>query len=941
MNAIKITKSLFEHHSEFVKANAAITALALIFFARTIYLGLVPSASDILTVWPIFEFGKVPIQNSLLSDVVVQSEPWILFNILNIHNFQLPLWNPYCAGGVPHFANNFFSPFFFLGWPLYIIGISKYTLLLFYFGKIYLAGICCYCYLRSIGPRFYPALIGSVAYMFIGFNVVWLYYPPSNLVFILPAMLYLIEKVVVSQFNEKHLLALSFLTASGIFAGFPVTFFHIIVVSAVYFTFRLIYSARQNKALLLKKYALFSMLGVALSGVQLLPFLEYLLNSSAWTANQGCVLDWHAAILNLQPEFYGSPSIYQMIPYYVQFTNYNESASGYVGIAMICLAVFAVITKFKDGMVRFFFILGIWAIGVVYGLPGIFYLTTSLPLFSKADNLRLLFLIGFSVVVLGTLGLNQITDWSERDEKGRITHFFVVSTFLVLAALFYLAWANKSFLFTLSTLNLAKFNDKIALAQTILVSCTTILVLSIFILIYIYVKYNSSPRHRKVSLILLFLLVFAETGFHGMLFEPSVDEKYFHPKVEAFDWISSKHDLYRTTSITAAGSMSVYPVNTQMTYGIYDIRNYDVLENKYYWTLFNKFSEGMMSGYINLVKVDERFLDFMGVRWIFSDRDLNEEEDVRAPYNTDPIGELAKGFIVDQEFLSKKNNLSGVDLLLGTYGRKGVKSNVTISLMDKKSNIVIRTVRIDTRAIEDNKWYNVEFTPVGNSSNESYIMDIKGDGNPGKSITLWMNKFQASGSEGDRLSVNGNAINGTICYNLYYRSTQEFKLIYKNLNYSLFENSAAFPRAFIVRRASFENDDPKILKSLEDPLNDWRSYVILHGEGRDITYPEGRSDANISKYDSDYVRINVNTEHPGFLVLSDAYYPGWNAYINGSKVDIFRANYAFRAVEVPGGKSILEFRYEPMSLYMGIALTAFSLLILASILIRKRISLRN
>ena len=938
----KVAGSILERHGDFIKANAIIASLALIFFARSILLGLVPSASDILTVWPIFELGHTQVQNILLSDVVVIAEPWMFFNHLNIQNFQLPLWNPYCAGGVPHFANGFFSLFFFMSWPIYILGVTKYTLLIYYFLKIYLAGVCCFLYLRSIGLKFFPAITGSMAYMFMGFNIVWLYYTPSNLVFILPAMLYLIEKVVASRSNEKYFVALTILTATGIFAGFPVMFFHIAVVSFLYLIYKLLSSSLEDAAWVMKRYLLFSALGFMLSAVQLVPFLEYLLNSNAWVVRQGAsvMLDWHAAILNLQPQFYGSPSIYQMVPYYVNFTNYNESTSGYVGIAMICLAVFAVMTKFKDSLIRFFLILSIWAIGVVYGLPGIFDLTVSLPLFSKADNFRLLFLIGFNVVVLGSLGLNQIIDWSKQTERGRIMRYFSISASLVLATLFCFAWANRSFLYILSTLNVQQQWPRIVFAQNILVLCTTIVVLILSALIYIYVRFNDNCKYRTASLVLLFVLVFAETGFHGMLFNPAVDEKYFHPKVEVFDWINLRNEQYRTTSISSTGSMSVYPANTQMTYGIYDIRNYDALENRYYWKLLNTFSQGIMIGGMDLWEIDDRFLNFMGVKWIFSDSNLSQDTDVRILHNIiDPIGELREGLIVDQEFLSKKDNLSGIDLFFATYGHNGVESNVTVNLIDTKSNSTIRTAKIDTRVIEEHKWYAVEFDPIKDSSNKSYMMEIKGDGKPGDSVTIFMNRSQTSPSEGETLYLNGGAVQGNLCFNLIYKAKSKFKLIEKRPNYSLFENLAVFPRAFIVHNASFENDDEKILNALEDPSNDWRSSIIIYGEGKAVAFPEGRSEANITKYDYDYVKIDAFTEHPGFLVLSDAYYPGWNAYVNGSRVDIFRANYAFRAVKTPSGKSVVEFRYEPMSLFIGTVMTSISviiIIIIISILIRRK-----
>jgi hypothetical protein len=93
-----------------------------------------------------------------------------------------------------------------------------------------------------------------------------------------------------------------------------------------------------------------------------------------------------------------------------------------------------------------------------------------------------------------------------------------------------------------------------------------------------------------------------------MLSEPAIEEKYYYPEVEAFDLINDRNELYRVTSIDNIGS--IYPVNTQMAYGIYDIRNYDVIEIKYYWELLNVFAEGRIHGWIDFFKVDKRFLDF-------------------------------------------------------------------------------------------------------------------------------------------------------------------------------------------------------------------------------------------------------------------------------------------------------------------------------------------
>jgi hypothetical protein len=66
---------------------------------------------------------------------------------------------------------------------------------------------------------------------------------------------------------------------------------------------------------------------------------------------------------------------------------------------------------------------------------------------------------------------------------------------------------------------------------------------------------------------------------------------------------------------------------------------------------------------------------------------------------------------------------------------------------------------------------------------------------------------------------------------------------------------------------------------------------------------------------------------PGFLVLTDSYYPGWTALVNGEEAEIFKANDMSRAVGVPAGKVSVVFRYRPYSLYAGCGLAVVGVLL--------------
>lgn len=78
--------------------------------------------------------------------------------------------------------------------------------------------------------------------------------------------------------------------------------------------------------------------------------------------------------------------------------------------------------------------------------------------------------------------------------------------------------------------------------------------------------------------------------------------------------------------------------------------------------------------------------------------------------------------------------------------------------------------------------------------------------------------------------------------------------------------------------------------------------------------------------------FKTETKAPSFLVASDIYYPGWNAYIDDKQSPIFRTDYLFRGIIIPAGKHTVTFAYQPISLTIGFWLffiTVETILILA------------
>ena len=85
----------------------------------------------------------------------------------------------------------------------------------------------------------------------------------------------------------------------------------------------------------------------------------------------------------------------------------------------------------------------------------------------------------------------------------------------------------------------------------------------------------------------------------------------------------------------------------------------------------------------------------------------------------------------------------------------------------------------------------------------------------------------------------------------------------------------------------------------------------------------------------DRARLWVRAADTGrALVVSDTYYPGWHATIDGQPVQIHRANFLFRAVCVPAGAHLVEFTFTPPGFRLGLAVTLLSVAGAALILAR-------
>jgi hypothetical protein len=152
----------------------------------------------------------------------------------------------------------------------------------------------------------------------------------------------------------------------------------------------------------------------------------------------------------------------------------------------------------------------------------------------------------------------------------------------------------------------------------------------------------------------------------------------------------------------------------------------------------------------------------------------------------------------------------------------------------------------------------------------------------------------------------------------------------------VFENQAAAERAFFVRAtgAVVEADAARCLRILRSPEFDPATMLLLDRPGPDTPndLAHGVASIQFGAYGPDVVRIDVVADIPGFVVLTDAFYPGWTVDVDGAAAAApLRADCFFRAVPVPAGAHSIVFRYAPASFRAGVVTSAATLVGLALI----------
>jgi O-antigen/teichoic acid export membrane protein len=905
-------------------------------------------------------------QNQLLSDLILENYVWKKFIRESLAAGQLPLWNPYIFSGQPFLANGQHSAFYPFSVLFYVMPLSK-AYGWFTVSQLWLAGLCMYIFLRTLRVTRLGALIGGMAYSLSAFFVVSVVFTMiiAGAVW-LPLILAMIETIIRKQ-EEKGLTGYSpipYVAAGAIALGVQTLAGHVeityytLLVSGYYALGRLLLLWRRQAtprfALRLAGWLLVMVvLGVGLGAVQLIPMYEVVSqnfrdNSVTLAQVREWALPFRRIISFIIPDFFGNPAhhgyfdvvtwrwqpiglnahgqINPLCPYCIRWDIKTAVEAGaYVGILPLVLATLAVVQVIAQT----------WKAGRLEGwknalfstpphqTPNLPTLQSSTFIFTVLALLSLLFAFGTPLYALLFYGL---PGWSQLHSPFRWIFPFTLSIAV-------LAGIGVTYLERLVSVPWESWQEKQQRSReensllTPQSSNPPILQPSN---LPTFQPSNPPTFLYTISLYIAWLLFWGGViGLLVMLTALIIPTPFIHSANFVFERSGLAQNAF---------------ADARQFFG-------------YQWPNFFKFFLMVMaSGAVLRI--------------------------VRCPIFLPPL--LGGGWGGVSIWKPLAVLIIAFDLLLAGAG---FNPSVDPALFAFKPKVV---QWLEARQAEDPFFRLNSFDTSEGRGNKVFLanagmfynlFDVRGyDSIIPAQYGRFMHLIQENGdllfNRIGPIYHDGYAALDSALLDLlgvrYILTTVDignpnYKLVYDE-EIRIYENTDALPRAFVVYekldlsglgkpdRSDWTDELSLALRSLNP-----RQQVILDGEnnglGRDLTPEDAINDVvgavgqpplqsiRFTAYTPNEIRLTVQLDRPGWLVLADSYFPGWRAYASAEpqpaarspqptdqtskppilqssnpeiELTIHRANGAFRAVYLQPGQWEVRFRYSPRSFQLGL-----------------------
>lgn len=905
-----------------------------------------------------------------------QIEPTFQLIVQRLYSGHFPLWNPYQGTGAPLAADPTLSTYFPAN-LLYIVPNAywDYVALL----KLWLAGIFCFLLLKRLGLSNTACMGGALAYALSGALVMNPFSTPTDIALMTPAVLFVAKKCIDDRSRQSIALAgiVFSITLLGAHIETLVIQFLFVGLFAIFEIITRKAGRMKSLFALLSSIAL----GFGTAAFFLFPVYEFLNNStfahgtgvglqSLSTANLNPALYWVTLFV---PYFYGffqtytNPGLRQVF--------YWGEVPGYVGTIVFFLSLLPLFSgSLRDSRLKYYWVFLFSEILVLmkdFGVAIINWIGY-LPIlnFVNWDYSRSILALSFAGAC--AFGLDRARKPIEWRALGAVLAVAIaiitaiwMSNIPAVSPSNYLSASLGYLTFSLGALVLSGFvaskgGDKAAriLAIFLVLELTAyvprslpteyeaarVTVLSVAGLtitaIGLWPRDNSGHTssflslrlpHSKHLLTLIFIVAmvsqfaiasaspigiasrydaFTAAPYVKFLQTNTGDQRVFSPDGVFFAPISGIFSVqnlgefvaFMPSSFEAFTRMNLDPGIVSTTF----------VGNGYY-----RYSDVGSVG--SEIHNNLAFYSLLGVKYFITTSTdpgiVNEtllQPETEGTFGWTPIGNnsISTDFMTDKSF-------DGLVVRIGTYGRIN-QGDILLALDSISTNLTIhRDARLPAESILNDVWGNeftfpkVELT----SATEFRVTLSQSDTKPGNELAVM---WYSQAKQDSDLSIVNRSLN--LALGLIQRD-ETLPVVYRDQNATIYQNLRVFQRAFLVDRAITANSLDEALKRTRELGWETRDSLVIEGAPPELSALTSASNdsgsAWIERYTPEEVTLRVTASNPSFLVLTDTFYPGWNAYVDGKTVITYRAYGLVRAVFVTSGTHEVSFKYEPDSFRIG------------------------
>jgi hypothetical protein len=798
---------------------------------------------------------------------------------------EIPIWNPYQAAGDP-IAVQYSSRVFF---PYQILeNISPtWTGDYFILGRLWFAGFFTFLFLIALRLSVLPAFLGGLFYMFSG-SLVWFINleQMANVAMMLPFMMFALEKLVAEGTGSRIALA-AIAMALVLLAGQPEVALYVLALGGLYLVMRAIDLYGRHLARSLFASVIAGLLALGLAAPLLLPFWEYL--GQAYHMHQPSRNLWLEGFTPLQwliatliPTFFDLPIQHRLGPE----NGIWDYLGGYIGILPLLLMMFAFF-QVKSPWWKyliFFFTIGSCIVLKNLGIFPFKYIG-ALPLFDQTWSQRWAGPVWtFSFAIAAALAVEML--WNKKQRKP-------ITSIVIITSIF----CNNQSVTSHSIVN------KIATQIIWIVPSILIGGLLIFIIFHSakLIQFEDLEAQKYFASAVFMGCAVAFFTLVGAL----LILKY---------WGHSKSGLYALIALTLNELWFVIPKGYPPEFLYLKLIPFLI-------GLIVVWQCGKQRWKKALISTSIVVFAYSGI-----DQTASHGLPDQADFSPPPYVK----FLQEQEGHFRVAGAGGVLFpnfasMLGLYDVRFVSSLSIETYHYFKEYFLQRSPAF--------YGYTLWFTGLSkNYDHQIHQMPIeikKLIQEAEKDIQAQLKFYSVLGVKYFIMPSASQLIRKDI-------SKSNFRLVYDQ-EVKIYENLKVLPRTFVVHEIEQANNYKEAQTLTSHHSFDFTKQAIVEERipkaANIADQGASHSHSEIVHYGARKVELKVHTSPPGLAILSDVYYPGWRAEVNGQPTKIYRVNGLLRGVWLPAGEHEIVFSYWPRSFQIGFALAGFSILICLVLLI--------